>query len=379
MYRLIYALCTAALLSLYPFALLHGQIGSKLSTKVKLPKPFAASSTHASPPSSPELDFSSSRFMPAITMESLLSGGIHLTIDGKLTTKGLSVAFLPPKTTTGEPANYDSYKKQDLLLRADLVDLNTKEVVGQFHYSVNPVMKIASVMNQKPVEGSDFFLHIGQGNFRLDFFAANTHFYTFSFEVIKKENDDPYAAFSECLFLKGPWEAWNYIDFDAYHEHELVVWHHFMDNPTTNIENAFRVEKNCDYKFRYELLRNGKLFGAHDSRMNGSKRGSYHLKKEYAAGGSSRTKWINSSVQISKIPGNNPDVWEKLRRSDFTDATYEMIVYTVDCAGEEKKRSFPFRVSKGKFVMHPEQNRSSHQDHRTIIEGGPHQFWYKKK
>ncbi|MBX2872703.1 MAG: hypothetical protein KTR30_11400 [Saprospiraceae bacterium] len=357
-------------LILIPFSNGSAQIGSKLKNAFKSKKSKA---------SKVELDFSSTPYMPAITMESLLSGGIHLTVDGKLTTKGLSVAFLPTKTKKGEKANYDAFKKEDLLLRAEVVDRLSKNVLGTFHYSVNPVLKIGSVMNQKQVQETDDFIQITAGDFQLDFYAGSTHYYTFPFEVIKKTTDDAYAAFSECLFLKGPWEEWNYFDFTDYNDHQNIVWHHFMDNTTTNIENEFRVEKNCDYKFKYELRKDGKIIGAYDSRMQGSKKGSINLPKDYNSGGSTRTKWINTSVQVTKIPGTNPDVWQQLRRSDFTDGKYEMIVYTIDCTNQEKKRSFPFQVSGGKFVLHQQQNRKAHQDHTSIVEGGPGQFWYRKQ
>lgn len=365
-----WTLSLAILLACAPFTPQYGQLGAKLKNKLKLKK---------SGVSKVKLDFESSSFMPAITMESLLSGGIKLTVDGKLTTPDLLVAFLPTKTQGGEKANYDAFKKEDLLLRAEVVDRNSKKVMGTFHYSVNPVLKIGSVMNQKQVQDTDDFIRIGEGSYRLDFYAAGTHYYTFPFEVIKKKTDDAYAAFSECLFLKGPWEEWNYFDFTTYHDHENIVWHHFIDNTTTDIENEFRVEKNCDYKFKYELRKDGKIFGAYDSRMQGSKKGSFNGPKDYNNGGSTRSKWINNSVQVTKIPGTNPDQWEQLRRADFKDGSYEMIVYTIDCTGDEKKRIYPFKVSGGKFVKHKEQDRKLHEDQTTIIEGGPGQYWYNKK
>lgn len=358
-------------LSLTPFSSNYAQIG-KLKNKLGLKKNQKAGS-------SVELDFSSSPFLPAITMESLLSGGIRMTVDGKLSTPNLSVSFLPTTTKKGEKANYDSYKKEDLLLYADVVNTHSKEVQGRFHYSVNPVLKVAAVMNQKQVHETEDFIQIGPGNYRLDFYAAGKLYYTFPFEVIERKVDDPYAAFTSCLFLKGPWEDWNYFDFSGYSDKELMVWHHFIDNTTTDIENKFRVEKNCDYQFKYELLREGRIFGAYDSRMQGSKKGSINLARDYNTGGSTRTKWIRNSVQVTKIPGTNPDVWQQVKKSDFTDGRYEMMVYTIDCTGTKLKRSFPFMVKGGKFVQHPEQDRKVHQDPLTIVEGGPHQFWYKRK
>lgn len=360
-----------AIVALMPLSPTHAQLG-KLKNKLGLKKNKAQGG-------GVDLDFSSSPFMPAITMESLLSGGIKMTVDGKLSTPNLAVSFLPTATKKGDKANYDSFKKEDLLLYADVVNSESKEVTGRFHYSVNPVLKVAAVMNQKQVHETEDFIQIGKGKYRLDFYAAGKLYYTFPFEVIEKKVDDPYAAFTSCLFLKGPWEDWNYFDFSSYSDKDLMVWHHFIDNTTTNIENKFRVEKNCDYKFKYELLKDGKIFGAYDSRMQGSKKGSFNSPKDYNTGGSTRTKWINNSVQVTKIPGTNPAVWQQVKKSDFTDGRYEMIVYTKDCTGQELKRHFPFQVKNGKFIQHPEQDRKVHQDPLTIVEGGPKQFWYKRK
>lgn len=371
MKKLNWTLFLVAIISLTPLSPNYGQFG-KLKNKLGLKKAKGQGG-------GVELDFASSPFMPAITMESLLSGGIKMTIDGKLSTPNLAVSFLPTATKKGDKANYDSFKKEDLLLYADVVNIESKEVQGRFHYSVNPVLKVAAVMNQKQVHETEDFIQIGKGEYRLDFYAGGKLYYTFPFQVIEKKVDDPYAAFTTCLFLKGPWEEWNYFDFSSYSDKELMVWHHFMDNTTTNIENKFRVEKNCDYKFKYELRKEGKIFGAYDSRMQGSKKGSINLSKDYTNGGSTRTKWLNNSVQVTKIPGTNPDVWQQVKKSDFTDGNYEMIVYTKDCSGQELKRHFPFKVKNGAFLKHKEQDRKVHQDPLTIVEGGPHQFWYKRK
>lgn len=356
----------AAVLLFSPITSLDAQLGAKLRNKLKSKKGI-------------ELDFSSSPYIPAITMESLMSGGIRLSVDGKLTTKDLSVAFLPAKTKKGERANYDEYKKENLLLQSKVINTQTNKSVGTFHYSVNPVIKAGSPMNQKQIDGFIDYIQLKAGSYKLDFFAAGTLFYSFPFEVISIKNDDPYAPFSEVLFLKGAWENWNYFDFSEYPDHKQFVWHHFMDNTTTNIKNEFRTESNCEYKFKYELFRNGKLFGAHDSRMQGSKDMSYNEPKDYVVGGAQRTKWVRNSINVTRIPGDNPSVWQRLRLSDFKDGSYEMVIHTIDCAGNKMKRSYPFKMSGGQFILHDQQNRKIHKDHITIIEGGPGQFWYKKK
>lgn len=362
------------LISILALTTTNGQIGRQLKSKIgqKL------SSQKTVLGNGVKLDFSSSPFMPAITMHSLLSDGLQLTVDGKLTTPNLKVNFLPTKTSKGERANYDEYKKENLLLHAELMNIKISKMIGLFHYSVNPASKVDAVMNQKMVDEDNFqdFHKVSAGHYELHFFAGGEHFYTFPFEVVAMKNEDPYAAFSEILFLKGAWEDWNYFDVQETAGKKIMVWHHFMDNTTTNIENEFRTEKNCDYKFRYELFRNGQLFGAHDSRMNASKGEGYNLKIDYAAGGSRRTHWVDNGVQVSRIPGEAQN-WDKLEFKDFSDGTYKMVVYTLDCANNEKKRTFLFEVSNGKFVYHPQQNRKTHKDQKTIVEGGPEKFWFK--
>ncbi|MFK7907546.1 MAG: hypothetical protein AB8B69_20585 [Chitinophagales bacterium] len=326
-----------------------------------------------------KLDFSSSPYKPAITMQSLLGGGIHLTVDGKLTTKDLHVNLLPTKTTSGAKANYDEYKKENLLLHAELISTKTQKVIGKYHYSVNPVMKVGSVMNQKKVnDNGDFFYKIGVGTYELKFCAGGEHFYTFPFEVIAIQNEDAYATFSEVLFLKGAWEDWAYFDIQQTVDEKRIIWHHFMDNTTTDIENEFRTESKCDYQYRYELFRNGQLFGAQDSRMTASKNAGYNLKVDYATQGAIRTKWLDKNVQISKIPGDKHH-WDKLTLEDFSDGNYEMVLHTIDCANYKKARVFPFKVANGKIVYHKQQDRKTHKDHTTIVEGGRDQYWFKVK
>lgn len=354
------------------FSTADAQLGAKLKNKLK-------GKAKSAKTSNVQLDFASSPFMPAITMHSLLNDGIQLTVDGKLFTKGLSVNLLPTKTSKGEKANYDEYKKENLLLQSELIDTKTNKTIGIYHYSVNPVLKVGSVMNQKKVnDDGDFFYKISTGNYALKFYAGGEHFYTFPFEVVAIQNADAYATFSEVLFLKGAWEDWNYFDTQDYNGRKIMVWHHFMDNTTTDIENEFRTESNCDYKYRYELLKNGKIIGAHDSRMTASKNAGYNLKVDYAEQGSRRTHWVDHAVQVSRIPGD-PHNWDKLEMEDLKDGNYEMVLHTVDCANNKKKRVFPFKVANGKIVQHVQQNRKTHQDHKTIVEGGRDKFWFKVK
>lgn len=350
----------------------EAQIGNKLKNKLK-------GKAKNSTTSRVKLDFSSSPFMPAITMHSLLADGVQLTVDGKLKTQNLHVNLLPTKTTKGEKANYDEFKVENLLLWSELVDTKTDKVIGKYHYSVNPVMKVGSRMNQKQVndDGHDFY-QIGVGNYALYFYAAGEHFYTFPFDVISIQNEDAYATFSEVLFLKGPWEEWNYFDTQDYGDRKVMVWHHFMDNTTTNIENEFRTESNLEYTFRYELLKSGKIVAAYDSRMHGSKGESYNSKAEYVRQGARRTHWIDHGVQLSRIPGK-PKNWDKFELVDLTDGNYEMVVYTLDCVNKKLKRNFPFKVAGGKVVYHTQQNRKTHKDTKTIVEGGRDLFWFKAK
>lgn len=101
----------------------------------------------------------------------------------------------------------------------------------------------------------------------MDFYVVGKFYYIFFFEVIEKKVDDFYVVFIFCLFFKGLWEDWNYFDFFSYFDKDLMVWYYFIDNMIINVENKFWVEKNCDYKFKYELLKNGKIFGVYDSCM----------------------------------------------------------------------------------------------------------------
>jgi len=373
------------------FSTVNAQIGAKLRNKLKGKKEETRMNTtdkatakannkaNTATAKKVKLDFSSSPFMPAITMHSLLNDGIQLTVDGKLFTKGLSVNLLPTKTAKGDKANYDEFKKENLLLTSILVNTANDNTIGEYHYSVNPVMKLGSVMNQKKVnEDGDFFYKIGAGNYVLKFYAGDEHFYTFPFEVVAIQNDDAYATFSEVLFLKGAWEDWNYFDTQDYNGRKVMVWHHFMDNTTTDIENEFRTESNCEYKYRYELLRNGKVIGAHDSRMTASKNAGYNLKIDYAQQGAKRTHWTDHGVQLSRIPGD-PKNWDKLELEDLQDGNYEMILHTLDCASNKKKRVFPLKIANGKVVQHAQQNRKIHKDSKTIIEGGRELFWFKTK
>lgn len=363
LFTIVFLLCT--------FISSNAQFG-KLKERLKLGNKKSKTKT-----SKVKLDFASSPYMPAITMQSLLGGGIHLTVDGKLSTKGLKVNLLPTKTIAGEKANYDEYRKENLLLHSELIHTKTQKVIGKYHYSVNPVMKVGSVMNQKKVnDDGDFFYQIGIGGYELKFYAGGEHFYTFPFEVIAIQNEDTYATFNELLFLKGAWEDWTYFDVQKTVDENTIVWHHFMDNTTTDIINEFRTESVSNYQYRYELLRNGQLFGAHDSRMTATKNAGYNLKIDYTTQKARRTKWADKNVQISRIPGDKHH-WDKLVLEDFSDGDYKMVLHTIDCANNKKTRVFPFKVANGKIVLNEQQNRKTHKDHTTIVEGGRNQYWFK--
>ena len=191
-----------------------------------------------------------------------------------------------------------------------------------------------------------------------------------------KEADDPYAAISEAYFLEGPWEDWNYFYFSP--STGGFIWNHYMDNTTMDIENEYRVEKLKTYGVRYELYKDGKLFGVHDTRRNGTKYMTINDPKGYTEENAKRTRWSENNTEIAAMPGPRKDHWDNLKKEDFSDGNYKMIVFLKDCEGMEWSNTFHFTVVGEKFIGSDQQNRSKHDDPKTIIEGGRDKIWIKR-
>jgi|3_EtaG_2_1085321.scaffolds.fasta_scaffold00068_42 hypothetical protein len=311
-----------------------------------------------------ELDYSTFKMTPAITMSSLLYG-TKIYTGGSTRFEAYTASFVPYKKTDGTDVNtiYDQsqYLKIKVYKGTEFIDYF--EYDGGTTFDNNKLRKLNAPTsrykkNGEWTDGTNIDLKKwGEGVYRLEFYVGSKLFYNFEFEVYKVTNDDPYASLNEMYLSKGPWNKYAHLEhqesgnmiFGFYMMHEEFQPHPSDPNKTTK-----------DVKWTVNITKDGAPFATHYEGMNKPKISKVE-----------RGEWDKFSVALKSADGK-----KTIQLADFTDGAYK-IELKVD--GEEKPRIYSFNVANNKIVLMDEQDRTKNTDPTRLVEGWNNFFWFKQE
>lgn len=89
------------------------------------------------------------------------------------------------------------------------------------------------------------------GDYALDFYLPDEHFYSLPFSITKMAGDDPFAS-KDRWFMEGDWERWGYFYYHAADPEKPLAWKVWLRNKSTG--------RDRDVKPKIEVRRsNGEL------------------------------------------------------------------------------------------------------------------------
>lgn len=325
-------------------------------------------------PSDVELDFNAEPFAPSIVWASLLSENswyFNIT-NGEMSLRSLEASFLPKKTTSGTDVRYESYSNKTPLLRMEVVDTKSGNILTTMHYEAKPAT--APFYDMEVLEGYDYKTHVQlvEGSYELRFWAGNKPFYTFPFSVEKKTNADPYAPVHDFYFLKGAWSDWGRVEFgpDGH-----FMFNFYLSDESTTVPNQARWDVSKEYKYLVKLYRDGKMVAVHslDNMENTFSEGDLQT---------SNGKWKHFDCTLHAYPpagkGNGAGSRAFFMKNDLKDGNYTAEVWLKDKAGVETTHKYGFTVKNAAIVAPEKADRAQNKDPLQFLEQGPGKFYVRK-
>ncbi|MDO5970790.1 hypothetical protein Q4Q35_13315 [Flavivirga aquimarina] len=309
-----------------------------------------------------ELDYTTFKFTPAITMSSLLYA-TEISEKGSTRLQNYTASFVPYKKKDGSSVSNLNDQSQYLIIKV----FKGTEFIDYFEYDGDQTfdnkklrkLNAPSSRYQKNGEWADGtnvdLKKWGEGMYRLEFYAGNKLFYNFDFEVYKVTNDDPYAELNEMYLSRGAWNKYAYMEhqksgnmvFGFYMQHE-----EFQPNPSDPNKTL------KDVKWTLNMTKDGKPFATN-----------YNGLSKPVKGKVNRAKWTEMNTAMKSSDGK-----QVIKLSSLTDGAYKIEV-KVDI--EAKPRVYNFSVANNKIVLMDEQDRSKNTDPTRLVEGWNNFYWFK--
>ena len=332
-----------------------------------------------------EIDYSQQRFAPVPEYQSLIS---NMRLDPQ---KGLfkcygtiNLYFLPKKDKQGNDLKYNTVENDasQMLLWADIVKVGSGDVVATFHFAADIVNRISTPVYVKNGYGSKnpFVTETvlkQAGAYEMRFYLAGDHFYTYAFEVIETESDDPYSPVEAIYTLGGLWENQALIQVN---EGDKAEQSELRFQPIISYRGIHVRSGRQDLKLDAEaerqvlLKKEGEVIGTFYFKENdgddlfGEKYVPAFEKFNLRVGGSELTSGL---YPFQKVP-RNETVGERLVMiKDLTDGDYE-IEMTVKGMSDRADfiKTYGFSVSQGRVQFPNRSNRKTYADKLTFIDSG---------
>ena len=316
--------------------------------------------------SGPELGLEEQTFLPAVSLGSLLdANGLRLDLDGTFSINTLEIAFLPKEDKKGERVNYAPYASSTdvFLITSELFKDGEDKPVHTFYHTVNPVVKPFSILNtiHNPNKGIESSVKITEGSYNMKFYVQDMHVHSYSFDVIKKKNDDPYAAFSTMYFMDGIWNDYGRIIFTKGVMGQMVHFEFYRLNTTTNVENENKANESHEVKFNFKVYRDGKLIAYNNADPNGNiSEGIVNGRRGILAIGGSQ--WVK--IPLAKVANER-----YFNQEELQDGKYRIDLWCESFEGGPNESSYTFNIKNGKIQNVP--NASNLNDRNNYIEQGP--------
>ena len=185
------------------------------------------------------------------------------------------------------------------------------------------------------------------GDYVLDFYLPDEHYFTFPFSVIKHANDDPFAG-GDRYVLGGDWERWAYLYYPEADPEKSLYWKVWLSTQS--------VDANRDVKPKIEITRGGAVVCVSRDITLG-------LKPE----------WVRYELDmIFQKEGTSGGAYFKAKDLLNTDGDYTLKM-SLD---ENLYGTWKFTISDGKLQYKGRAVRGE-ADALTFVEGGRDAFWYE--
>ncbi|MCK5860913.1 MAG: hypothetical protein KAH38_00420, partial [Candidatus Hydrogenedentes bacterium] len=165
------------------------------------------------------------KYPPGVSFSTMLNGVTYRPDEGKLRLDNIQATFL-----ADDAAGYIILRKEDgkEVLKWDWkVDtFQTKKP-----YCLLNIMSVVDLRTGETISGS--WVDVKEpGNYVLDFYLPDEHFYSFSFSISKMSGDDPFSS-EDRWFTDGDWEKCAYFLYFNADPGQSLVWKVWLRNKAT--------------------------------------------------------------------------------------------------------------------------------------------------
>ena len=185
------------------------------------------------------------------------------------------------------------------------------------------------------------------GNYVLDFYLPDEHFYTFPFSISTMAGDDPFSS-KDRWFIDGDWEKWAYFLYANADPGQSLVWKVWLRNKSTG--------RDLDVKPKIEVKNsNGDIVC---------------VSRDITI--TLQPQWNRFEFDmIFKPQGTSGGAYFKAKDLLDKDGDYTLSM----SLGDEPYGKWKFTVEGGKFKSAGRTIRGQ-ADPLTFVEGGNDAFWY---
>ena len=332
-----------------------------------------------------EIDYSQQRFAPVPEYQSLIS---NMRLDPQ---KGIfkcygtiNLYFLPKKDKQGNDLRYNTSDNDasKMLLWADIVKAGSGDVVATFHFAADIVNRISTPVYAKNGYGSkNPFVTETElkeaGAYEMRFYLAGDHFYTYAFEVVKTESDDPYSPIGAIYTLGASWEDQALIQVN---EGDKGPQFDLRFQPIISYRGIHVRSGRQDLKLDAEadrqvlLKKEGKVIGTFYFKENegddlfGEKYVPAFESFNVRVGGSELTSGL---YPFQKVPRNETVGERMVMMKDLTDGDYEIEMTVKGMADRaDFTKTYGFSVKGGRIQYPKRSDRKNYSDKLSFIESG---------
>jgi len=286
---------------------------------------------------------SSRKYPPGLSYSSVLNGVKLLSKKAQFRLHHIQATFLPGDNPTGYTILRTADGKE--ICRFEWKSQKLKEP-----YRLLDFWNVTDLRSGKKVPGGLAFSQ--PGDYVLDFYLPDEHFYTFPFSVAKLSGADPFAG-GDFYFLEGDWSKWGYLYYREADPTKSLQWKVWLRNKEP--------KPNATVKIRIEIKRDsdGTLVCTNRKNM------SFGLRPE----------WVRAEFDlIFPMEGTSGGRYFKAKDLLDTDGKYTLKMKIND----KPYGTWKFAVTGGKLNYTGRTARGKAAP-LTFIEGGRDAWWYCKQ
>lgn len=302
-------------------------------------KPQAGQKPGSRPPANKD---KSRKYPPGLSFSSLLNGVKLLPKNGKFSLHHIQTTFVPDDCTEGFVVLRTADGKE-------LFQWDWKPDRLQTPYALINVHKRTDLQTGQQ-QSAGFIELTTPGDYVLDFYLPDEHFYTFPFSVVKLAGDDPFSS-GDCYLLDGDWEDWGYMYYRDAKPDQSLHWKVWLRNKSA---------EPLDAKILVEVTR------AADGELVCTSRG--------AVSNRLTPDWVRYDFDLI-FPQELTSGGQYFKAKDLleTDGDYTLTTKIND----EVYGVWKFSVEGGK-LQYAGRTLRGEADPLTFIEGGKDAWWYAR-